>query len=777
MNQYTDIFLDIYNTNYWRDQESRSGTGSSIAKTRKLAHALPILFKEFTITSILDIPCGDFNWMKEIVDSFEEYHGGDILQRCIDENNQKFANEKIKFSVIDLLTDNIPECDLLIVRDVIGHYPLKDGKKILQNIKKSKVKYLLTTSWYNVLDSNYYTKHENRDVHHGSFYPVNLMSEPFNLEEPEMYIEEDVIVDDYKKGNRKTLSLWNLENVIIEDDIKNSITLVTGLWDIGRGDLSEGWSRTFDHYLSKFIELLKINTNLIIFGDEELEKIVFKYRKQKNTQFVKRNISWFKENNFYDLIQKIRKNPDWYNQSGWISDSTQCKLEMYNPLVMSKMFLLHDAKILDKFDSSHLFWIDAGITNTVHIGYFTHDLVLSKIKNKIEKFSFISFPYDGKIEIHGFEYKKMCEYSSSEVDMVCRGGFFGGTKNSISELNSIYYNLVLETLSQGLMGTEESIFTIMTYRHPELIEYFEIENNGLVGKFFENAKNETLIAKTVKKNFISGNEGNIDNCGLYVITFNSPSQFEQLIQSMLKYDKNFIEKPKKFLLDNSTDLTTTPKYIELCEKYEFEHIKKDNIGITGGRQFIAEHFNQTDLDFMFFFEDDMFFYIGESNVCKNGFNRYVSDFYNTVLEITKKENFDFLKLNFTEFYGDNSTQWSWYNVPQIFREQHWPNNKKLPVQGLDPNAPKTTFKNIKSYKGVPYVDGEIYLCNWPIIFTKKGSYKCYIETKYASPFEQTLMSHNFQETIKGNLNPGLLSMTPTEHNRFDHYDGKLRKEN
>ena len=46
------------------------------------------------------------------------------------------------------------------------------------------------------------------------------------------------------------------------------ITLVTGLWDIGRGDLSEGWSRSYQHYLNKFEDLLKVENNLIIFGDE-----------------------------------------------------------------------------------------------------------------------------------------------------------------------------------------------------------------------------------------------------------------------------------------------------------------------------------------------------------------------------------------------------------------------------------------------------------------------------------------------------------------------------
>ncbi len=45
--------------------------------------------------------------------------------------------------------------------------------------------------------------------------------------------------------------------------------------------------------------------------------------------------------------------------------------------------------------------------------------------------------------------------------------------------------------------------------------------------------------------------------------------------------------------------------------------------------------------------------------------------------------------------------------------------------------------------------------------------------KSYNPFEQTWMSHMFQETIKGNLSSGLLLLTPTEHNRFDHYDGKI----
>lgn len=554
----------------------------------------------------------------------------------------------------------------------------------------------------------------------------------------------------------------------------SNITLVTGLWNIGRDNLEEGWSRSFSHYLEKFEQLLKVEENLIIFGEEELEKFVWERREQHNTQFIKREKSWFINNDFYDKIQQIRNNPDWYNQSSWLKESTQGRLEMYNPLVMSKMFLLNDARIFDKFNSDFMFWIDAGLTNTVHPGYFTHDKVLEKFGKYVDKFTFVCFPYDANNEIHGFSYPEINSWAGDDVKKVARGGFFGGPKDTISEMNGEYYQLMNETLSQGFMGTEESIFSIMTYKFSDKIDYFEIESNGLFGKFFEDLKNDELIKKSEYK--IVEQETDINKVALYVITFNSPNQFKTLIDSMIMFDKNYIDKTQKFLLDNSTDLSTTDEYIKICEEYGFEHIKKDNLGITGGRQWIAEHFEETGLDYIIFFEDDMSFFTNEQSVCRNGFPRYSDNFYYKTLEIIQKENFDFLKLNFSEFYGDNSTQFSWYNVPQHFREQHWPKNRRLPQMGLDPNAPRTQFKEIKSHKGIPYASGQIYICNWPIILSKKGSYKCYLETRFQHPYEQTIMSHNFQQTVQGKLNPGILLMTPTEHNRFEHYSGDLRKE-
>jgi len=553
------------------------------------------------------------------------------------------------------------------------------------------------------------------------------------------------------------------------------ITLVTGIWDIGRGELSEGWSRNFEHYLNKFEELLTLNENLIIFGDSDLKKFVFDRRSEENTQFIERSIDWFKDNEYYPLIQLIREDENWKNQTGWLKDSTQSRLEYYNPLVMSKMFLLHDAKVLDKFNSEYLFWIDGGITNTVHKGYFTEDNVLAKLEKYITKFSFICFPYAAEKEIHGFDYQKINSIAEKKVSKVARGGFFGGYKQDIGLINSIYHDLLLRTLKEGYMGTEESIFSIMCHKHCDIVNYFSIKENGLIGHFFEELKNDSLKIENECPEELN-QKLDIQNSALYVITFNSPNQFETLIESMLQYDKNFIEKPKKFLLDNSSDSSTTIKYKELCEKYSFEHIKKDNLGICGGRQFIAEHANKNNFDFYFFFEDDMFLNPDKDFKCKNGFSSYVDNLYDKSIKIMQKKNYDFLKLSFTEFYGDNKTQWAWYNVPQHKREEFWPEKPKLPKVGLDPNPPKTKFNNIDSFENLSFIDGEIYYCNWPQIISKHGNEKMFLNTTWGHPFEQTWMSHMYQLTKTQHLKPALLLLTPINHNRFEHYSGELRKE-
>jgi hypothetical protein len=1037
------VFTSLYEHFGFGSEESRSGPGSTLEETKDLRDKIVNLIKERNIKSIVDIPCGDWNWMKEISNNFESYIGGDIVDECVADNNQKFGNEKVKFINFDLLKDEIPEGDLLIVRDVIGHYPIMEGNIIINNILKSNCKYLLTTTSYNISNGIGYSSYKNNDVSVGRFYMVNLMDYPFSLPKPIDYIEEIVRIDGYDQGERKVMALWDLTSLkklyemklntevleeivlknhtdkkssyyteiyatlfnelrnekinlleiglgtavpdvpstfigwssqyenfkpssclkvwkeyfpnaniygidnqedciisedrietflfdstdrtksnemigalkfdiiiddglhtadgqyktflnffhrlndggiyIIEDvggggdgmnvfldyhnelkdilnqheyfwdydiliikknnskngchmgefshmkrfnegflsfinsqkdacpcdnkveeffrqeeikktevvsetpkvvsnfEVNKNLTIVTGLWNIGRP------GRDFSHYIEHFKMFLDIPQNLFIYIPKEYEYLVWERRSKENT-FVKiyelddvKNLY----NPFWDKTQEIRTNPNWFNQSGWLPGSPQAHLEWYNPIVQSKMFMLNDATIWNPFNTEYFFWLDAGITNTVPHTHLTENNVLDKLTNYGNPFLFLSYPYQAENEIHGFTFGDMNRIARTEVKYVCRGGLFGGHKHQINEANATYYSMLANTLNLGLMGTEESLFTLMSYNEPHLYKRFELDGNGLIVKFTQSIldNNVTIVepSNVESKKFIKYTDRDVEKykTNLYILTFNFPEQLIHTINSMKKTPE-WLTKPHLVLLDNSTIEESKELNKKIASEHNFEYIDLGgNTGICGGRQSAAEHFHNSDADFMFFFEDDMTSNPPEfeGQFCRNGFRKYIPNLYNLVHRIMLKEGFDFLKLSFTEVYFDNDKQCSWYNVPQTIRTRDWPNYDKLPVSGLDPNVPLTNFKNIRNLDGLSYIDGEIYYANWPMIVSKEGNYKMFIETKWAHPFEQTWMSHIYQKTKEGKIKPSILLASPIWHDRIKHYQPGERREN
>ena len=64
-----------------------------------------------------------------------------------------------------------------------------------------------------------------------------------------------------------------------------------------------------------------------------------------------------------------------------------------------------------------------------------------------------------------------------------------------------------------------------------------------------------------------------------------------------------------------------------------------------------------------------------------------------------------------------------------------------------------------------------------MIVGKKGNQKMFLDTTWANPYEQTWMSHMFQETRKGNIKPAVLLASPIKHDRIAHYKPEDRREN
>jgi hypothetical protein len=194
-------FNDIYEKNLWESQESISGCGSELSNTKKLRDELPFVFAKYNIKSMLDIPCGDFNWMKEVDLSNIDYIGADIVRTIIDINRSKYP--KFKFEAMDVTTHRLPKVDLVFVRDCLGHLSDQNVLKAIENIKASGSKYLLTTS---------FTKwHYNSNIEDGGWRCINLLIDPFKLK-PQYLINEDC-KEGYPYYNDKSMILFDLENL------------------------------------------------------------------------------------------------------------------------------------------------------------------------------------------------------------------------------------------------------------------------------------------------------------------------------------------------------------------------------------------------------------------------------------------------------------------------------------------------------------------------------------------------------------------------------------
>jgi hypothetical protein len=572
--------------------------------------------------------------------------------------------------------------------------------------------------------------------------------------------------------------------------MSKNYTIVSGLWDLNRGEELNDGRKFEDHYLPRFKEFLQIDAYMVLFIPLELEEFVWKHRSTTNTLCKITELEEIKQlySPHWDKTQEIRQNPKWLNstgEGGWLSNSPQAKLEYYNPIVMSKMFMLHDASIYNHFETDYYYWVDAGLTNTVPATHLGENRCLDNINKHVDTFLFLGYPYEATDEIHGFEYKKMNEIAGKKVTYVGRGGLFGGHKDAIREANGTYYGLLNSTLESGYMGTEESIFAIMAHKEPHMYRTFMLDGNGLIVKFTEALVKDNVKLESIPKEFktlpkpLDKDQLNSTKTNLYILTFNFPKQLLHTIESMKKVPE-WLEKPYKVLLDNSTDEEAKTKNQEIAKEYNFEYISLEgNKGICGGRQAAAEHFDKTDADYYFFFEDDMTSNPPEEEgkFCRNGLRKFIPNLYEILHKIIIKEDFDYLKMSFTEVYWDNNIQTSWYNVPQDIRTKYFPDYDKLPSKGSDPNAPRTQFNKIDTLDELAYITGDVTYTNWPMIMSKKGNKKVFLNTTWAHPYEQTWMSYVFQEQKKGNINAAVLLASPIWHDRIKYYKPEERREN
>jgi hypothetical protein len=200
------VFSSIHQSNAWLGAESVSGLGSDSVNTATVKRELPGLLRALGARTMLDAPCGDLNWIKDIDLGLDRYIGADVVPDVIRRNRELYQGASREFRVLDITKGRVPKVDVILCRDCLVHLSHRHAAAALRAFQKSGSRYLLTTTFTG--------PRENTDIQTGEWRPLNLERPPFSLPAPVRVLNEGYVGEDGQFAD-KSLGLWELQGLDI----------------------------------------------------------------------------------------------------------------------------------------------------------------------------------------------------------------------------------------------------------------------------------------------------------------------------------------------------------------------------------------------------------------------------------------------------------------------------------------------------------------------------------------------------------------------------------
>jgi len=195
-------FTKIFRTNAWRSGESVSGPGATRERGDDFRAPLIALLDAYAIRSILDAPCGDFNWMRDVLAERDlAYTGIDIVEPLIADNARRYGSPTRRFLCLDMTHDDLPAADLILCRDGLVHLSFADAGAAIRAFRRSGARYLLATTFVD--------RARNENVPTGGWRVLNMQAEPFAFPTPLALVDERCTGGEGRYRD-KHLGLWDL---------------------------------------------------------------------------------------------------------------------------------------------------------------------------------------------------------------------------------------------------------------------------------------------------------------------------------------------------------------------------------------------------------------------------------------------------------------------------------------------------------------------------------------------------------------------------------------
>jgi len=136
-----EAFTNVYKKSLWGksdDSEFYSGTGSHSAEIvfNYLDAVERFLMSFEKKPDVVDLGCGDFAVGLEIKNLCENYIACDVVEQLITVNKEKFKEIKVDFRVLDITSDDLPDGQVVFIRQVLQHLSNKMILAVLHKLQK-----------------------------------------------------------------------------------------------------------------------------------------------------------------------------------------------------------------------------------------------------------------------------------------------------------------------------------------------------------------------------------------------------------------------------------------------------------------------------------------------------------------------------------------------------------------------------------------------------------------------------------------------------------------
>ena len=145
-----------------------------------------------------------FRWLSTVAGAAAHYLGCDVVPEIIEHNRKEYGSSRVRFQVLDIVCEDLPDGDICLVRQVFQHLSNRDIAQVLPKLRKFRYVYVTEGQPLVQVGKPNPDKPANSDVRFnwrtGYGRGVELDQPPWNLcvEEvsrvPELVHEKEVIV-------------------------------------------------------------------------------------------------------------------------------------------------------------------------------------------------------------------------------------------------------------------------------------------------------------------------------------------------------------------------------------------------------------------------------------------------------------------------------------------------------------------------------------------------------------------------------------------------------